>query len=437
MTETLNAETPTVRCEVEELPRWRRRLSLRVEPQSAERARERHVRRLAKRVKVKGFRPGKAPHDLIRQQYKDEIEREALKELLQEGVSAGIRQAGLDPVTTPEVSDVHWAPDGGLELVAEVDVKPEIELPRTGGFRIEKKIRRIDDADVDRVLERLRDERAEWRPVERPAADGDRIVFDSVPLGDDGEPRDAERIENHEVELGKGELLPDFEAGLTGRAAGDQTRVTVRFAEDHPNAALRGRSREFDVSVSEVREKLPPAMDDAFAREVGDFESLGTLRERIRRNLEEEIAQQSTREVNEALIDEIISANPIDLPESMVERYLRNMMSDRHGPLGGQVPPEREEQLRGVLRPGAERALRRYYILQRIAEREGLEAGDEALEAALRERLDEDQTLDQARGALERSGQLDDLRFHLTMERVFDWLRERSRVIPVEVEGEE
>ena len=126
--------------------------------------------------------------------------------------------------------------------------------------------------------------------------------------------------------------------------------------------------------------------------------------------------QQSEREVNESLIDEIIAANPIDLPESMIDRYLANMMSDRDGPLGGSVPTERQEELTKVLRPGAERALRRYYILEHLAKREGLEVTDAEVDAAGRE----------------WRGEAEDLRFHLTMERVFAWLRDRSQIATLE-----
>jgi FKBP-type peptidyl-prolyl cis-trans isomerase (trigger factor) len=162
---------------------------------------------------------------------------------------------------------------------------------------------------------------------------------------------------------------------------------------------------------------------------VGDFADLGALRERIRTNLEQETAEQSEREVNEALVDEIISANRIDLPESLVERYLTSMMSDQGGPLG-RVPEGRQADLREILRPGAERALKRYYILRRLAETEGLEASEADLETAIAERASEaGADPSEFRRRLERAGDLEDLRLHLTMERVFAWLRENSQIM--------
>lgn len=420
--------------EVEELTRWRRRLALRVPPARARNVRDRTVRKFARQARLKGFRPGKAPAPLVERQYGPEIDQEVLEELVREGWQDGVVQAGLDPIAAPRIDGVRWTDEGGLEFAAEFDIRPEVELPRTGGFRVERPARSVGDADVDRVLERLRHERADWRPADRPAADGDRLVFDSVPLGPDGEPLTAEKVQNHQVELGSGAVLPDFEAGLAGVRAGEEREVAVAFPDDHPNEALRGVARTFRVTVEAVQERVLPALDDEFARSLGAFESLETARRRIRENLAAEIEQQSRREVNEALIDQVIEANRLDLPESMVDRYLDSMLSDRDGPLGGPVDDAgRRDELRRVLRPGAERALRRYTILNHLADREGLRATDEDVDAAIGERIDPEKTsLAEARRRLERSGELDDLRFHLTMERVFAWLRDRSTIITVE-----
>jgi trigger factor len=412
----MSDETPTptidVQVEVEDLQRWRRRLALTVPAEVAGRVRGRHVRELVRRARLKGFRPGRAPTHLVEKHYAQEIEEEVLKDLIRGGYEAGVAQRGLDPISPPRVEGVHWTPDGGLTFTAEVDVRPEIELGRTTGFRVAVKRHRIGDEDVERVLERLREERADWLPIERPASGGDLVVFDSVPLDAEGQPRQNERVENHKVVLGRESLLPDFEVGLQGVAPGVEKTIRVGFPEDHPNESLRGTTREFRISVSEVRERHLPELDEEFAAEIGRFESVEEARAKIRSNLEEEVEQQSLREANESLIDEIISANPIDMPESMIDRYLANMMSDRDGPLGGRVPAEHEAELARVLRPGAERALRRYYILERVADREGLLATEEDIRAA----------------GIERSTELDDLKFHLTMERVFAWLRERSEI---------
>ncbi len=433
MAETI--DVPTIRATLEELPRWRRRLEIEVPAGHADRVRQRHVRAFAKEAKLKGFRPGKAPAKLVEQKFGGEIQQETLKDLVHEGYESAIEQHALAPVGMPEVSGVRWTEEGDLAFTAEVDVEPDVELGRVSGFRVERKLRTVSEDDVDRVIERLREDRADWRPVDRPAQEGDRIVFDSVPLDAEGEPREAERVENHQVEIGEESLLPDFEEGLIGKRPGEEAEIAVSFPEDHPNEALRGAVRTFRISVDAVKERDLPEVDDEFANRVGELDSVEDLRSHIRANLEAEIEQQSRREVDEALVDQIIEANQIEVPEAMVERYLANMMSDRQGPLEGRVPEERMDEMRKVLRPGAERAIRRYYIVQRIAGEKDLKPDDQAVDAAIADRIDLEKTsVVEARRRLERSGDLEDLRFHLEMERVFEWLRENNEIVEVEAE---
>jgi len=417
-----------VEVTVAEMPHSRRRLDLRIAPAVVDTVRRKHVQGVARRAKIKGFRPGKAPVDLVEKRYAETIEHDLLEDLVRSGYEAGVVSSGLDPVATPSFSEVRWSTDGALEFSAEVDVRPRIELARTKGFRIERTARAIGDADVERVIERLRHERAEWLDVDRAAAIGDRVAFDSVPLDDADAPLEAERIANHVVELGSGTLVPDFEAGLVGRRAGEEATIDVTFPEDHPNPALRNRVRRFRITVHAVRERALPPLDDDFAKSVGDFADVAALGARIRANLEQELAEQTEREIHEALIDEIIAANPIEVPEALVERYLTGMMADQSGPLG-QVPEARRADLGEILRPGAERALKRYYIQQRLAEIEGLEASDADVETAIAERAGaEGMEPAEVRRRLERAGGLEDLRHHLTMERVFAWLREHSQI---------
>lgn len=426
-----------IRSRVEELERWRRRMQIHVPSTRARQARSRRVREYARRSRLKGFRPGKAPEALVERTYGDAIARDVLEDLVREGFESGIRETGLEPIGAPRFRNVHWTPEGDLEFAAEFDVRPEIDLGRTTGFRVEERRGPVEDADVDRLIEHLRRERADWSPVDRPAAAGDRVRFESVPLDDQGQPMESERIADHVVELGTGDVLPDFEAGLTGQPPGGETEFQVRFPDDHRNEFLRGRSRTFRVRVDEVLERSLPVLDDGFARSLGpSFSSVEDLRARLRENLEREARQKARREVNEQLIDEIIAANRIDLPESMVDRYLGNLLADRApDPPGAEAPEDdpRRAEILEALRPGALRALRRHYILNHIADREGLRAADADVDAAIAERIDPEKTsVAETRRRLARSGELEDLRFHLTMERVFDWLRERSEITPSE-----
>ncbi len=429
--EPVAAGAPGIRTRVEELERWRRRMEVHVPAAYAGDVRRRRVREYARRSRLKGFRPGKAPDALVERQFETDIDRDVLEDLVREGFESGVREAGLDPIGPPHFRNVHWTADGDLEFAAEFDVRPRIELGRATGFRIDERVRTVTEADVDRVLERLRRERADWTAVDRPAAAGDRVRFTSVPQDDQGRPMESERIEDHLVELGSGAILDDFETGLQGRRTGEETTFDVSFSDDHRSEFLRGRTRTFRVQIGEVLERSLAALDDDFARSVGAFESLAALRERLRGNLEAEAREQARRDVNEQLIDAVIEANRIDLPDTMVDQYLTNLLADR---TGSEMDEERLAEIRTAFRPGAERALRRHYILNHLADREGLWASDVDVDAAIAERIDAGKTsVAETRRRLARSGEIEDLKFHLTMERVFDWLRKGSEITSAEV----
>jgi trigger factor len=430
MSVLINSDTE-IGYQVEELARWRRRLAVQVPVHAAQRVHEQTVRDFAKRARLKGFRRGKAPTQIVERQYGPEIDQEVLKRLVQEGFEQAIARSGLEPIVAPQFEGVERTEEGGLRFAAEFDVRPEIELGRTTGFSIERKTRETTQTDVDDVIERMRRERADWRSVNRAAQAEDRVVFDSTPISDDDTATVTERQEDQVAELGADGLIPEFETGLTGLEPGAEETINVQFPDDHPNEMLRGSHRSFRIEVKEVRERVLPELDDDFARSLGQFDSLGEARDKIRANLEAEVAMQSQREVNEALVDEIIDANPIDLPESMVDQYLANMIGDQRQLLADGAEPERLAEVRDVLKPGAERALRRYYILNSIADREGLRATETDVDQAIADRVDPSKSsVTETRRQLERSGELDDLRFHLTMERVFVWLREHSDITP-------
>jgi trigger factor len=417
--------------QVEELGRWRRRLAVQVPVHAARRVHEQTVRDFAKRARLKGFRRGKAPTQIVERQYGPEIDQEVLKRLVEEGFEQAIARSGLEPIVAPQFEGVERTDEGGVRFAAEFDVRPEIELGRTTGFSIERETREVTQTDVDDVIERLRRERADWRSVDRAAQAEDRVVFDSTPISNAGTATITERQEDQIAELGADGLIPEFEAGLTGVEAGAEKTINVRFPDDHPNEMLRGSHRSFQIEVKDVRERLLPELDDEFARSLGQFDSLKEARDKIRANLEAEVTAQCQREVNEALVDEIIDANPIDLPESMVDQYLANMIGDQRHLLADGADPERLTEVRDVLKPGAERALRRYYILNSIADREGLRATEADVDRAIADRVDPSKSsVAETRRQLERSGELDDLRFHLTMERVFAWLRKHSDITP-------
>lgn len=435
--------TPATRVDLVELPKWRRRVTLTVPAERVGIERRRITREYASRAKIPGFRPGKAPADLVRKRFHSEIEGDLVRSLLQAGIRESLAEHKLEPISPPGVRSADLDAADIFRATVEIEVRPEITLSRYRGFRLERPVAALAPEAVDRVLSRLRDERAEVRPVDRPAERGDVVVADVEPAEGGGS------VQAHEILLGSATASPEVEEQLQGVRAGEERVVVVQPPAGEPagtgtEAASRS-SASWRVRVHEVRERLLPELDDAFAAEVSGAATLAELREKIAEELRREAAARAEAELRERLLDAIAEANAIEVPDSMVARAVERMLlPDREGgghegrpgrdSHGGHGHPhrtelgEREAELAEVLRPVAERSLRRAFIVDAVARAEGLDPSEEQIETYLRARVDPGIAPEQARHSLERAGRLDELRSHLRAESVFEYLKGQSTI---------
>lgn len=417
--------------QVEELARWRRRVRLVVPPERVRRERERILRDYGRRLRLPGFRPGKAPADLVRRRFGDEIDRELARALVREGIREAVEGRGLKPITAPVVQALELDRMDTLRATAELEIQPDITLSRLSGFRLERQSPSVPPGAVERVLQRLRDERAELRPIDRPAARGDVVVADVEPLDASGG-----GAKGYAFLVGAGQAPPEVDARLEGARPGDEREVTLepRTALD-PAAGLSQpvsepdtpSARRFRLRVHQVSERILPALDDAFAASVSRAATLEELRARIADDLRREAEGRSESDLRDRLIQAVAEANAVEVPESMVTRAVERML---------EPPPDRagateagtDDELARILRPAAERSVRRLLVIEAIARDQGVDATDAEVDAYLGERLEPGTTLEEARRQLARSGRLEDLRFHLRMEKVFAFLKKQSDI---------
>jgi trigger factor len=315
----------------------------------------------------------------------------------------------------------------------EVEVRPEIELARLSGFTATRMPVSVGEDEVDSVLERLRDERGSWEPVEegqRPDY-GDQVLVEIVAR--DEETGTEEEARTYRIVIGEGQAIPDVEAAILTLASGETGDFKVAFPEDFPDEARRGRDQQLRITLTEANRKVLPEVDDAFAAAVGDFDSIAALRERILADLREDAEQRSEGEVRRQLVDQVIEANPFDPPPSMLERYLEYMLGeDPDDPKKKDRSPEEQDrflQLREGLRPQAEWGLKRTLIVERIAEQEGLRASQDEID----ERVDalaskHERSPSEVWIQLEKSGQLEVLEREITEEKVFEFLKSQNTV---------
>ena len=378
------------------------------------------VRRYASQARLPGFRPGKAPVAMVKKRFGPAIRQEALESLMQDAYKEVLERERLTPISQPHVHHVHFDEGKPLTFELHVEVRPEVELARTQGFRVARPTVTVTDEQVAEQLERLREQRANLVPVEGKPAPGDLVTVTLATAEAGGELSEAKE---YRLELGGGQAIPGIEELIMELAPGETAERPVRWPDDFPDEAQRGATKTVRVTLSDVKRREMPVLDDAFAREVGDFESLDGLREAVRGDLQRHADRDADAEVRQKLIDEVIAANPFDVPASWVEQLVGAYAQSY------QVPEEERERFGAEFRPVAERQVRRDLVIDAIAAKEGLAA----TEADLDDRVAEVAT---QRGtdpgkiyaSLQKAGRLREIERGITEEKVFAWLMERNTI---------
>ncbi|MBW3570584.1 MAG: trigger factor [Gemmatimonadetes bacterium] len=433
MAEHSTAPVTEVRVDVQEPTSWSRRLSITVPSERVRRVRQSVAAKIAGNVRLPGFRKGKTPASLVERQFGPAIEQETVDRVIQETYREALDSHEFRPITQAQVEHVHYHGDGGdLHFEVEFEVQPVMDLARTEGFHVVRPPDTIGDDEVDALLERLRAERAQLHPLDEGAKPdyGDMVLVQITNLDEDGETEGSE----YRFELGEGQAIPDIEAAIMSLAPGEEGEFTVTFPEDFADEAQRGQQQRLRIRLEEARRKEMPALDDEFAKGLGDFDSLDALRTRVRADLQSDAKKRADSTVRDALVQQIVEANPFDVPASMVDRYLDYMTGDtpdREGNRRKRAPEEEERfsQLRAVMRPQAEQSLKRMMVVEHVAEREGLRPTADDVDARVEAMAEQHgRTPSDLWVELERSGQMQALEAEILEDKVFEHLQSRNTV---------
>ena len=378
------------------------------------------VQYYAQRARLPGFRPGKAPVAVVRKRFNDAIRQTVLEEVLRESWETAKTAESLKPITDPSIRNLKFEEGSPIEFDLLVEVRPEIKLERVGGFRVERRVQPVTDAAVDEQLARLQEQKAAWLPVtgEQPSP-GQMVRVEVAPL-EDGNPGTAQP---YDLVLGQNQAIPELEERIMALRPGESADSEVRFPDDHPDESRRGQSRRVRVTLHEVKRQELPTLDDAFAREVGDFEDLAALRAAVRQDLEREAAREADAQVRQALLSQIIEANQVPAPESLVHRLMHGY-ADMY-----RIPQEQLAQFEQQFHPVAETQVRRDLVLDALVEAQGLRATEAELDARIAQ-------LAEARGVpvaelygnLQKANRLGELERSITEEKAFAYLLSQSTV---------
>lgn len=305
----------------------------RVEDAVAER-----LQQLQRSVRLDGFRPGKVPRRVVRDRFGQQVRQEVLGELIQSTFQEAVAQESLQPAGQPRIEPHDESGDeGGFTYEATFEVYPEIEIGPLEDLEVERPVAEVTEGDIDNMVETLRRQQQQFDTVDRPAAEGDRVVIDFIGRID-GEAFEGGSGEDTSVDLGAGRMIGDFEQQLEGVSAGEKREIEVTFPEDYGTAELAGRAATFEVTVKDVQAGRLPEVDEEFIRGFGiESGSLEEMRDSLRRNMERELRQALRTRVKQQVMEKLRERNPIDVPEGLVEEEtgrLREQMKQR---LGGQM----------------------------------------------------------------------------------------------------
>lgn len=359
-----------------------RRLTVRVPAAEIEREIETRLQRVGRTAKLKGFRPGKVPKKVVRQYYGGQVRDEVLSDVIRRSYSYAIAEKKLNPAGGPRIEPLDDA-SGHFTYRATFEVYPEINLQPLDRLAVEVPNVAIDEGDVDAMLQKLREQRGEWRAVERGAAEQDRIVVDFAGTVD-GEAFTGGQGADVGIVVGAGTVIRDFDAALRGLKAGDDKTAEVEFPDNYPVGTLAGKRAVFEIKAKRVEERVLPELDEEFAKAFGVAEGgLTAFRTEVRTNMERELAERLKAETKTRVFDALIRANTITVPRALIEQEITSLQADAMRQAGVTdpklaPPPERFAAL-------AERRVTVGLLIQELLKRHGIKLDQARVEHRIEE----------------------------------------------------
>lgn len=341
---------------------------------------DQRLKRLARTARIRGFRPGKVPYAVVKQQFGSQVHAEAVSDLMRSTFAEAVDQEKLRPAGGPRIEPLQVDLGGELRYAAVFEILPEVSVKPLDGIAIERPTAAVTEQDVDAMLQSMRAQRPNFTPVERAAAEGDRVTLDhegridavAFPGGTGTGVR---------IMVGARQILPELDQALVGMSAGQVRSVAARFPEDYPAAEVAGKQAQFELRVTQVEEGSLPALDDEFARRLGVGDgSLSTLRTEVRLNMERELAEAVRGKLRDQLLDALYRENPLELPRSMVEEQIAELqaqMQRRSGTSREQLPG------RELFEPAARRRVALGLLLGEIVRAQDLKVDPAAVEQRL------------------------------------------------------
>ncbi len=399
------------------------------------------------RFNIPGFRKGKAPKQIIQQRYGKEVfYEEAINIAFPKAYEKALDELKIDPVDQPEIDIENIDPEKDLEFTAKVEVMPEIEIADYKGLEAEKTKFHVTDEEIDMELKTMQEQNARMITIEdREAKDGDILTIDFEGFID-GEAFEGGKAEGHELTLGSGQFIPGFEEQLIGAKVGEEKEVTVSFPADYQSENLAGKEAKFEVTVKEIKEKELPALDDEFAKDVSEFDTLDELKKDIEEKIAEGKKKTQEQEVEKQVMDQLIEKVDVDIPDAVIKRQTDMMIRDFDMQLRYQglelkkyleMTGATEDDLREQMKDDAEKRVKTQLALEKIAELENIEPTEEDVEEEIKKIAEQyNQEVDKVKETLGEA-EKENIKDSLKNKKAAELLVENAKVVEVEPKTEE
>ena len=390
---------------------------------------------LSKKAKIKGFRPGKVPRNILERHFKDYVKTGVMEKLVQDTYPVALSEADLHPVSDPMIDPGDLQGGKPFQYSATIEVKPNIKLEGYVGLTLEGKKEGAKDEEVAERLKNLQNLHAQLKTISeaRPVQSGDYVIVD-YEARMDNKPLEEGKATDFTVEVGSGRFIPEFEEKLIGLRPEEEKEINVSFPEDYGYKKWAGQTLSFRVRAKEIKEKILPVLDDEFAKDLGDYASLEALRFKLKEEIEKEKEGALERQLKDQMVDQLLQSNPFEVPASLVEEQTKALVSDTKLRLATQgvdiknlgVP---EEKLQEDYREMAKKQVRTFLILEKIAGQEGITVTDGEAEDRLKEISERiHQKFDVVKRYYEKNGLIPEVKAGIISEKTLSFLLQKANV---------
>ena len=424
-----------MKASVEEISSIKKKVSVEIPEDQIAKEVDSFYKDLGKKAKIKGFRPGKVPRNILERYFKDYVKAEVVQKLIQDTYPQALSEKDLQPVSPPTIDPGEFEHGKSFQYSVVIEVKPDIKLEGYTGLKIEGKKEEVKDEEIEERLKALQNLHANLKTISdvRPIQAGDYVIID-YEASLDGKPLEGGKAIDFTVEVGSGQFIPAFEEKLIGVKPEGESDIEVSFPEDYGYQKWAGKTISFHVKIKEIKEKILPPLDDEFAKDLGDYSSFEELKTKLRGEIEKEKELALERRLKDQMVDQLLAANPFEVPESLVEEQTKALVSDTKLRLAAQGLELKnlgltEDKLQGDYKTMAEKQVRTFLILEKIAGQEGISVTDEEANDRLREISERmHQKFDVVRRYYEKNGLFPEVKTGIIRDKTLNFLLEKANL---------